>query len=87
MRLPSEVGDRRRMRTAKGQFVELRGVAAAAKRARDIGGRHSKLWNGRRVWQVRCNGTTGRGPHDMFVPAAALWNLISVSEFRCPYHA
>lgn len=42
-----------------------------------------KLWRGVPVFQIRCEGPV---LHDLWVPEAVLWALISVHRFRCPFH-
>jgi hypothetical protein len=43
-------------------------------------------WKGRRLRTIRCQGDFGKGPHDVNVPEALLWCLISLARFLCPYH-
>jgi hypothetical protein len=43
-------------------------------------------WKGRTLYTIRCHGDFGKGPHDVNVPEAILWQLISVNRFLCPYH-
>jgi hypothetical protein len=59
-----------------------------AERERAIRSLPTKLWKGRPVFQIRCHGTRGKGPHDVWVPEAMLW--ASIDPFRrwcCVYHA
>ena len=77
----------RQTATARAAFLELRGAVETERRAEMIAGLPSKDWKGKTVYALRCNGTTGRGPHVMFVTEAALWALIEPAAFRCPFHS
>lgn len=58
-------------------------------RARQIAALPVKDWKGRPVFQIRCHGTRGKGPHDVWVPEGVLWAHIDPfgAAFCCPYHA
>lgn len=45
------------------------------------------VWKGRQLRTIRCQGTSGKGPHDVNVPEALCWHLIDLRGFYCPYHA
>ena len=87
MRLSASTKSVNQCARAKAALVAARGVDGAVRRAREITGRSSRLWRGRRVWQIRCTGTSGNGPHELYLEAAVLWSLIDLRAFRCPYHA
>lgn len=72
-----------------------RAMAAAAsmmsaewmdRRAREIIALPVVEWRGKRLCTIRCNGTTGKGPHDVHVPESLLWALLSLTHYRCVYH-
>lgn len=44
-------------------------------------------WKGRTLHTVRCNGTSGKGPHDVNLPLAMVWHLRDIKRFYCVYHA
>lgn len=57
-------------------------------------GRHAAIaalptveWKGRKLRTIRCNGETGKGPHNVNVPESLLWALIDIGSYRCPFHA
>lgn len=43
-------------------------------------------WKGRTLYTLRCCGVSGKGPHDVNVPLALAWSLLSLTRFFCPYH-
>jgi hypothetical protein len=45
------------------------------------------MWNGRKLYGVRCQGTSGKGPHWVNLPLAMVWSLITLDHFYCPFHA
>lgn len=67
-------------------FVDLRGDAGAEQRAREIASLPVKEWRGKPVYQIRCCGDYGKGPHDVWLPPYLLWSLLSLERYRCPYH-
>ena len=71
---------------AKAEFREHRGLASTVARAHAIARLPSKVWRGVRVYEVRCCGDFGRGPHLQFLPAGHLWALIDIRRHRCPWH-
>ena len=68
-------------------FREIRGDDNYAERAAAISALPYKEWRGKVVHQIRCHGTRGKGPHDVWVAQSLLWNLISLDAYRCVYHA
>jgi hypothetical protein len=72
---------------ARAAFVEVRGEGATQEREQEIAALPVVAWKGKRLRTIRCTGTTGRGPHLVNVPEALLWSLISLTHYRCPYHA
>ena len=44
-------------------------------------------WKGKRLYAIRCTGTSGKGPHDCNVPEGLLWQLLSLDAYLCVYHA
>ena len=74
---------RRRMRRL---FVELRGEVDARFRELEIGALPVVEWKGAKLRTLRCNGSTGKGPHLVHVPEGVLWALIDFRAYRCVYH-
>lgn len=70
---------------AKRAFVELKGLAAANEHIHEIAALPSKDWKGTKVYQLRCCGETGKGPHDVWLPERVLWALISFDRYRCAF--
>ena len=58
-----------------------------AKRETEIAALPVVLWKGRTLYTLRCNGTSGKGPHDVNVPLMLVWHLIDLRRFFCVYHA
>lgn len=56
-------------------------------RAAAIAALPQKDWRGLPVYQVRCSGDFGRGPHDVWLPEYVLWSLIDLRAYRCPFHS
>jgi hypothetical protein len=77
----------RQIATARSGFLVVRGWDETEAREAEIRERPSKDWKGKRVYAIRCNGTTGKGPHEMWVTEAVLWALIEPSAFVCPFHS
>jgi hypothetical protein len=71
---------------ARSAFVALRGLGHERKRLGEIRRLPVVEWRGRKLYTLRCHGTTGRGPHDLNVPEYVLWTLIDLRAFHCPYH-
>ena len=68
-------------------FSEFYGVKAEMQRTREITDKPSKVWRGRTVYLMRCEGDFGKGPHDMWIEEHWLWSLVSIqSGFLCPFH-
>lgn len=44
-------------------------------------------WRGKKVYQITCHGTRGKGPHKVWVPESLLWSLIDFRMYRCVFHA
>lgn len=63
------------------------GEARAAVREQDIAALPTIMWKGRMLYTVRCQGTSGKGAHDVNVPLGLVWHLVSLRSFYCPYHA
>ena len=59
----------------------------AARRAAEIAALPTVNWKGRRLYTIRCHGTSGQGPHDCNVPLALVWALIDLRRYVCMYHA
>lgn len=76
-----------RCRRARAHHRDVRGEAGEQARAAEIAALPSKLWKGRPVFQMLCNGDFGKGPHDVWLPERVLWALASLTSYRCPYHA
>jgi hypothetical protein len=67
-------------------FREAYGAEDEARRALEIAKLPVVLWKGRTLHTIRCHGDYGKGPHDLHVPEALLWNLIDLGSYRCVYH-
>lgn len=70
-------------------FVEIRGTDGPhgeQARAAEIAALPTKDWRGQTLYQIRCHGGYGKGPHDYWVPEGLLWSLIDLQAFRCPFH-
>lgn len=65
---------------------EMLGPERGQQREDDIAALPTVEWKGRLLKTIRCHGTNGRGPHDLNVPEAALWSLISLEDFHCVFH-
>lgn len=83
----------RGLRSAKAFALGVMGVHGFRRRWREIRACESKLWRGRagdkparRVFRVRCLAGFGCGPHDRWEPEQVLWTLLSLDNYRCPYH-
>jgi hypothetical protein len=63
------------------------GPARVAVRQAQIDTLPTVVWKGRTLYTLRCRGTSGRGEHDVNVPLATLWHLLSLTRFYCVYHA
>lgn len=72
---------------AQAAFLALRGAEDHERRRLEIKSLETSAWRGHTVYAIRCNGTTGKGPHTVNVPEALLWSLISFEAYRCPFHA
>lgn len=62
------------------------GAEATERRVEEIAALSRKDWKGVTVFQVRCQGDFGKGPHDVWVPEYLLWGLISPRRFYCAFH-
>lgn len=76
----------RRLATAQAAFREARGEAGYQRRAAEIAALPTREWKGETLHTLRCNGETGRGPHDVHLSEAVLWALINLRGYRCPFH-
>lgn len=56
-------------------------------REQEISALPIKEWKGRKLRTIQCHGTRGKGNHFVHVPESLLWNLISLDNYCCPYHA
>src|SRR5688500_1114108 len=77
----------RQTRTAREAFVECRSESEAVERQREIDALPVAEWKGKQLRTLRCNGTTGKGPHNTNVPESLLWALIDLRRWFCPYHS
>jgi len=75
-----------RTRSARALFASLRSPVEVEAREAFIAGLPLVYWKGKPLRTLRCNGTTGRGPHDRQVPESLLWSLIDPRRYHCPYH-
>ncbi len=72
--------------TSRQAFIETRGSQDVKSREAAIASLQSKMWRGIPVFELRCAGPFGRGPHVQWVPEYLLWSLIDLSHFLCPFH-
>jgi len=63
------------------------GPERTAAREREIAAIPTVEWKGRTLYTIRCNGTSGKGPHDVNLPLAMVWHLRNLRRFYCVYHA
>ena len=71
---------------AKDSFVAILGEDQVAERQRQIDALPTVQWQGRTLYTIRCSGDFGNGPHVVNVPESLLWALMSLEQYRCPYH-
>lgn len=71
---------------ARCAFAAGRGNTAAWVRQRKIDALPTVQWKGHALKTLRCVGTSGKGPHDVNLPEAVLWSLMSLNAFLCPFH-
>lgn len=76
-----------RLTRARAVFREWYGAVAEADRAAQISALPVVEWKGQALKTLRCHGSAGKGPHDVNVQEAMLWQLIELRRWRCPYHA
>ena len=76
----------RALSRAKANYREAYGLEATTRRAREIAALKSKRWRGRRVYLIWCQGDFGVGIHKHYKPAVALWHLMDLGHYKCPYH-
>lgn len=74
------------MQRAIGAFTETLGYGAIRRRQLEIARLPKVDWKGLTLFTIRCDGEFGNGPHDVNVPESLLWSLISLTNFKCPYH-
>lgn len=67
-------------------FLELRSLTEMHQRMEEIAALPRKAWKGHQVYELRCLGPYGKGPHTVYVPERVLWSLLSLNYFLCPYH-
>lgn len=77
--------DARRDR-ARSAYLELAGPEATARRQAYIDRLPVVEWKGKRLVTLRCNGRSGKGPHDQNVPEALIWSLMDPDRWLCPFH-
>lgn len=63
------------------------GPEGTSRREAEIAALPTVEWKGRTLYTLRCHGVSGKGPHDVNVPVALLWHLMSFTRFLCVYHA
>jgi len=63
------------------------GPESVARREAEIACLPLVIWKGRTLYTLRCQGTSGRGPHDVNVPLMMVWHLLSLTNFYCVYHS
>jgi hypothetical protein len=66
--------------------IAVLGADRAAARLVAVEALPRKRWKGRMLYRVRCNGTSGQGPHHVYLPLAAVWQLIDLQHFYCTHH-
>lgn len=71
---------------ARRAFLDLRGPEAADARAKEIAALPAVEWKGHTLHTILCNGTSGRGPHNVNAPEGLLWALVDLRTYLCPYH-
>jgi len=79
--------EERSLATAKAAFIDFAAVPAVMHRQREIDALPVVEHKGRKLRTLRCNGLTGKGPHDYNVPESLLWSLLHLGSWRCPFHA
>lgn len=72
---------------AKSAFLDALGPVETLRRGFEIERLPHVWWKGKRLYTIRCHGTSGKGPHDCNVPEGLLWALIDLDSFLCVYHA
>jgi hypothetical protein len=65
----------------------LMGRAWYLKREAEIAALPRVMWKGVQLYTIRCDARSGRGPHLLNVPPSLLWQLVSIPDYLCPYHA
>jgi hypothetical protein len=82
---------RERQREAFCSLFEAAWVSAPAERIAERQAFIDSLpvveWKGETLRTLRCQGRTGRGPHDQHVPEGLLWSLMDPHRWLCPFHA
>lgn len=73
----AHLGEKRRART-RGQAPTVRHTTA--------GSLPLVTWKGKSLRTLRCNGTSGKGPHSQNVTEGQLWALIDLRHWRCAFH-
>lgn len=63
------------------------GPTRAALRQAQVEALPNITWKGRELYTLRCRGTSGKGEHNVNVPLAMVWSLLSLGRFFCVYHA
>ena len=66
---------------------EFMGGEWCARRQDEIDALPTKEWKGRTLYTIRCQGVRGKGPHAVHVPKSLLWQIVSLTDYFCVYHA
>lgn len=66
---------------AKALFVELCGEGSAFIREAEIAALPIVEWQGKTLRTLRCQGISGKGPHDCNVPEGLLWGTVEAPRF------
>ncbi len=80
------VDERALARAQKHHLTEM-GIASFFRRGEEINQLPKVAWKGRSLFTLHCNADFGKGPHDYNVPEFICWILLSLTSFRCAWHA
>jgi hypothetical protein len=75
-----------RLRRYQELFLLEYGRDRYLQRVAEIAALPAVRWKGRLLFTLTCQADFGKGPHPLNVPETLLWQLISLENFRCPYH-
>ena len=67
--------------------LEVMGQTWWERRRQEIAALPTVEWKGAILYALPCCGVSGRGPHVVNVPAALLWQLVSLRSYLCAFHA